>query len=53
MVTLEADDSQLRLAALDFALRYPPVNGDVSAVDAVADAEAYLAFLKGDVIDGS
>jgi hypothetical protein len=48
MVTLEGDDTQIRLAALDFALRYPPVDGDVNAAAAIADASAYFAFLKGE-----
>jgi hypothetical protein len=50
-VSLEADDTNVRLAALDFALRYPPVNGDVSAAATIADASAYLAFLQGEVAD--
>jgi hypothetical protein len=46
-VELEPDDIQLRLAALDFALRYPPSVGDVIAPDVVARATAFLAFLQG------
>lgn len=49
-VMLEADGTQLRLAALDFALRYPPKQ---SAERVTEVAATYLAFLQGDSNVGS
>lgn len=45
--TYADDDTNLRVEALNFALRYGPPSGPASADVAVQDAEKYLTFLKG------
>jgi hypothetical protein len=39
--------TDLRISALDFAMRYPPADANMDAGQVVSDAEMYLAFLQG------